>query len=391
MNVTGIVAEYNPMHMGHLRHLELCRKFAGSDVIVAVLSGNFVQRGEPAVLDKWTRARLALNNGVDLVIELPVVYSVSSAEFFGFGAVSILNSLGIVNNICFGAENADTDYMLKIADILVSEPDEYKAALKIYLNKGQSFSAARNLALNDYLKDDVSGFINNSNNILGIEYCKSIIKLKSSISPVAVKRQGSSYNEKDLGSLSSATSIRKYIDTHNNLEELKLHVPIDVYNALNSVKISKDKMLHCIKYKYYTSIDSLNKIPDVIEGIDRRISKSIIKCGDYQELVSDVKTKRYAYSRISRILCQYFIGFDSYDTGDLRKKPAEYARILGFNRKGADILRKAASSSAIPLVTKVKKGRYQGLDMDIQATNAYSLLNSEVKFNQDFYSSPVII
>lgn len=396
MKVTGIVAEYNPMHNGHLKHIELCKKFAGSEAIVAVLSGNFVQRGMPALLDKWTRAKIAINNGIDLVIELPAVYSLSSAEFFGAGSVGLLNSLGIIDNLCFGSEFADIDKMLKIAEVLINEPKEYKSILKMQLDLGNNFSSARNIALNEFYKEDISSFMQNSNNILGIEYCKALIKLNSSIVPVAVKRIGSDYNQDNLSKFSSATSIRKYLKSSEDIEELKNHVPVDVFNILterkydNSITEAQNMMTY-IKYKFYTSANSLRNIPDVSEGIEKRIFSSLENFSNFEELVLNIKTKRYAYSRISRILCQFYAGFDSYNTDVLRKSTPSYARILGFNKKGASLLRKASKTSSIPLITKVKKGRYESLDMDIQATNAYSLISSNVKYNQDFYRGPVIL
>ncbi|MGE5629371.1 MAG: nucleotidyltransferase [Solirubrobacterales bacterium] len=396
MKVTGVIVEYNPMHNGHLKHIELCKKFAGSEAIVAVLSGNFVQRGMPALLDKWTRAKIAINNGIDLVIELPAVYSLSSAEFFGSGAVGLLNSLGIIDNLCFGSEFAEIDKMLSIAEVLINEPQEYKSILKMQLDLGNNFSSARNIALNEFFKHDISGFMQNSNNILGIEYCKALLKLKSSIMPVAVKRIGSDYNQDNLSRFSSATSIRKYLKSEDGIEELKNHVPLDVFNILKQGKSEKtiadaQDMIPFIKYKFYTNQNSLKNLPDVTEGIEKRIFSSIEKYFEYEELISNIKTKRYAYSRISRILCQFYAGFDSYNTDILRKSPPAYARILGFNNKGAALLRKASKTSSIPLITKVKKGRFKSLDLDIQVTNSYSLLTNRVKYNQDFYNGPVIL
>lgn len=396
MKVTGIVVEYNPMHNGHLKHINLCKKNAGSEVIVAVMSGNFVQRGEPALLDKWTRTKCALNNGVDLVIELPTVYSLSSAEFFAFGAVGILNSLGIIDNICFGSENPDIDKMLTIAHVLVKEPELYKKQLKQYIDMGNNFSSARNLALNKYLKEDLSYFINNSNNILGIEYCKSLIKLKSNIIPIPVKRDGSSYNEEVLSNLSSATSIRKYIKSSKDIKELENHLPKDVFIELKKLKDSNnitdvENLMPFIKYKCYTGKNPFANIPDASEGLENRIFNSLQNNESFYNVIMDIKTKRYAYSRISRILCQFFLGFGEYNTIELRKSQPSYGRILGFNNKGAELLRKAAKTSSIPLITKVKKGKYQALDLDIQATNAYSLLNNDIIYNQDFYTGPVIL
>lgn len=386
MNVTGIVVEYNPMHNGHLHHINLCREMTKPEAIVAVMSGNFVQRGAPAVLDKWTRAKLALENGVDLVIELPVIYALSSAEFFAHGAVSILHSLGIVNNICFGSEHTDIDGICKISDFLLKEPEAYRVSLKKNLSAGMDFPTARSNALKASL-GELYNYLEVPNSILGIEYCKSIMRLDSGIKPYAVKRAPGLY---------SSTSIRKLIFEGNKAESLKEHVPANVYRILEELGDSGydfdlgRNMLKYIKYKHYTLKDSITNLPDVSEGIENRIYNAIEAAESFGQLMDSIKTKRYTYSRISRIMTQYFIGFDYYDTAEMRRKGSEYARVLGFNQKGAELLRLAKNTSVIPLITKVRENEFPALDLELQATRAYSLLNDKIRFNEDFYTGPVI-
>jgi len=387
LNVTGIVVEYNPMHKGHLHHIDLCREKTKPEAIVAVMSGSFVQRGAPAILDKWTRTKLALENGVDLVIELPVIYSLSSAEFFAHGAVSILNSLGVVNNICFGSEHTDMDSMNKISGFLLKEPETYKESLKKYLSSGMDFPTARSKSLKDSL-GGLYNYLEVPNSILGIEYCKSIIRLNSSMKAYAVKRDESLY---------SSSSIRKQIIDGNTPESLEGHVPSNVFELLKELKDSGynfeqgRNMLKYIKYKYYTCKDSIKNLPDVSEGIENRIYKAIETSESFSQLIEAVKTKRYTYSRISRIMTQYFIGFDFYDTAAMRKMDCEYARVLGFNKKGAELLRLAKKRSAIPLITKVRKNEFKTMDLELQATRAYSLLNDKIRFNEDFYRPPGVM
>jgi len=386
LNVTGIVVEYNPMHNGHLHHIDLCREMTKPEAIVAVMSGNFVQRGAPAILDKWTRAKLALENGVDLVIELPVIYALSSAEFFAHGAVSILHSLGIVNNICFGSEHTDIDGICRISDFLLKEPESYKASLKKHLSSGMDFPTARSIALKESL-GELRNYIEVPNSILGIEYCKSIMRLSSRIKPYAVRRDQGLY---------SSTSIRKELFEGNKAESLEGHVPANVFGTLKELKDSgfdfehgRD-MLRYIKYKHYTRNDCITNLPDVSEGIENRIFNAIETSGSFGELMDSIKTKRYTYSRICRIMTQYFIGFDYYDTAEMRIKGSEYARVLGFNPKGAELLRHAKNTSSIPLITKVRENEFAGLDLDLQATRAYSLLNDKIRYNEDFYTGPVM-
>jgi len=397
LNISGIVVEYNPMHNGHLHHLELCRKATGADGIVAVMSGNFVQRGTPAIIDKWTRTRHALENGVDLVLELPVLYSLSSAEFFASGAVGILDSLGIISSLCFGSEYTEVEKMLEISSFLLQEPKEYKEALKMHLDSGVGFPTARSLSLEGSLKE-LTGYLGASNSILGIEYCKSLLRLKSSIKPIAVQRVGSIYTDTELcREFSSATSIRDHLRNNRSMDALKPQIPENVFLALQQLKLhghdfsESSAMLPYIRYRCFTEKRALKNLPDVTEGLENRIFRAAASAADFEELINSVKTKRYTYSRICRIMTQFFIGFDQFNTSSMRKKTPQYARVLGFNKKGAEILREAKKKSDIPIITKVKENKFETLDLELQASRAYSLVNPNLKFNEDFYRSPVMI
>ncbi len=347
MNITGIVVEYNPMHNGHLHHLELCRDATGTDGIVAVMSGNFVQRGTPALLDKWTRTKHALENGVDLVLELPVLYSLSSAEFFASGAAGILEGLGNVSSLCFGSEYTEMDKMLKISDFLLHEPQEYRDALKKHLGTGVDFPTARSLSLKDTLSVP-AGYLEASNSILGIEYCKSLLRLKSSIRPIAVQRSGSIYRDTSLSpEFSSATSIREHLRNNRDIDGLKTQVPENVFLTLKELNrqshsfAESNAMLPYLRHRCFTGKSSLKSLPDVTEGLENRISASSGSAESFDQLIDSVKTKRYAYTRISRIMTQFFIGFDQFDTEAMRKEAPQYIRVLGFTKRGAEILRAA--------------------------------------------------
>lgn len=407
MSVTGIVVEYNPFHKGHLHHINKTKELTGCSHIIAIMSGNFVQRGIPAMVDKWSRAKAALMNGVDLVIELPLIYSLSSAEFFSFGSVSLLNSLGVVDNICFGSECGDSKVLYDIANILSDEPDEYKDILKQKLQLGLAYPSARSKALSDFIgnynTDLLSNFsieevLSSSNNILGIEYCKSIIRLKSSIKPYSIQRQGSDYNSTHFeGELSSASSIRKHIKDTKNISEVKNYVPENTYNLLlslfenNYTFSSEDLMLPYLKYKYILHKDAIEQLPDVSEGIHNRIYKFLEDAESYEKLINSIKTKRYTYSRISRILCQFFIGFENFNTYELRKKKCPYARVLGFNSNGLKLLKDMKKESSIPIYTKIPKNLDDVLSLDIQGTRLYSLLNKNINPNSDYLISPIMI
>ena len=405
MNITAIIAEYNPLHLGHKYHISKAREETSADGLICVISGNFVQRGMPAIIDKWERAKMALENGIDLVIELPTLYALSSAEFFSFGAISLLNSLGIVNNISFGSECGDINTLLKIAEVLIDEPLKYKVILKDYLDKGLSYPVARSKALQDYfinfdekfITNDLTNILNSSNNILGIEYCKSLLSLNSTIKPYTLIREGGTYNSLTLDNCySSATSIRNHMKQDKSFQTLSQHVTPLVFNRLNQMKDAnynftyEDSIIPFIKHKHFTTKNTLELLPDATEGLHNKISKGLLNSETFYDLVYFAKSKRYTYSRISRILCQYFIGFDNYPTKILRKSPCPYARILGLNKIGASMLKVAKKTSTIPLYTKIPASLNEVLELDIQSTKAYSLINKNIKPQDDYLISPYI-
>ncbi|MEG0296052.1 MAG: nucleotidyltransferase [Clostridium sp.] len=399
MNLTGIITEYNPFHNGHKLHLETAKHNTNADGIICVMSGNFVQRGEAALLDKWTRTQIALENGVDLVIELPTYYALSSAEKFAFGSVSILNSLNCVNNLFFGSEIGDVTILQKIATILTDEPIEYKENLKYFLNQGLSFPSARENSLFKILGNEVKDVISSSNNILGIEYIKSLLTLNSKIIPSTLKREGSTYNDENLSiTFSSATAIRASLKSSETTEIIKNTVPEPTYKILkeklkNIENLNfQDEMFKYIKFKLITSCVNFNNLSDANEGIDNKLLKEIYNSNTYEEFVFKCKSKRYTYTKISRILTKIFIGIDSFDEIDLNNVENLYCRVLGFNTKGREILKYIKKNSDLKLITKVGKFTDNPLlDLDIQATKAYSLLNKNINPNMDYLQSPIIL
>jgi predicted nucleotidyltransferase len=412
LKVSAIITEYNPLHNGHVYHIKKTKELSRCDALICVMSGNFAQRGIPTVIDKWTRTKMALLNGVDLVIELPVIYSISSAEFFAFGAVSLLNNLQIVNDICFGSESGNINLLSLIGKVLSDEPVKLKTLLKNYLNKGEVYPLARSKAFKEYFfenfKDNFSYrkisdeelnlTLNSSNNILGIEYCKSLSKLNSKIQPITIKREGANYNTDNLHHVySSATSIRKYLKENKNIQDLKNHLPQNTFNIIKDLKSKQyqftysESMLPYLKHKALTDRNSLVNLPDVSEGIHNKIIKSLCTLNSYEEIIESIKSKRYTYTRINRILCQYFIGFDKYITNQLRGLETPYARILGFNSTGKKVLKELKKKSQIPIYIKIPKHAKNILNLDIQATKAYSLLNKNIAYNSDYLTTPIII
>lgn len=416
--VLGIIAEYNPFHNGHLYHLETSKKVTGAEYTIAIISGHFTQRGSTSIIDKWSKTKMALNNNIDLVIELPTIYSISSAENFADGAIKILNSLGIVDYLSFGSETSDIDILKDISDILYNEPSDYKKLLIDELNKGLSFPKARENALLKYIKItsslakfDIKKYIDilsSPNNILGIEYLKALKKYNSNIKPVCVKRNGSDYNSTDisvqknnnLNSIGSATAIRELIKS-KNYEAIKSLVPSSSYsiltNCLNDGCIIPDLNVFEKEIIYILrkmSIDEIANLPDVSEGLEFSIKKAANSCNTINELLDIIKSKRYTVTRLQRIFLYALLGISKKDMEISKKIEKPYVRILGFNENGKKLVSEIALKNPdIALITSVKKFVDSNsnndlkllLDKDLFATDVYSIgFEKKSSANLDF-------
>lgn len=348
MKVTAIICEYNPFHKGHQFHIQEARRQTGADAIVAVMSGNFVQRGDAAVFSKELRAKAAILGGADLVLELPTAYATGSAEFFATGAVKILDSLGIVDCLSFGAETPDTEKLSKIAELLIAEPTEFANALKAYSKSGLSFPAARAMAVGEILADDTKTILSAPNNILGIEYCKALLKLHSSIKPIAAARTGAGHNSNAAdGGIASATLIRELL-LQGKQSEAFLYMP-DFAKELfenvppHSVKELEEAIL-CELLKI--SADKLKDFSDVTEGLENRIKNAVLTSVTLDELINTVKTKRYTRSRIQRILLSVFLGITDND----RRTSPKYIKVLAHNEFGQKLIAAAKKTAALPII-----------------------------------------
>lgn len=370
MKVLGIIVEYNPFHNGHLYHLTQAKKLSGADFVICVMSGNFIQRGEPAIVNKWARTSAALGCGIDLVIELPVVYAMASAEYFAYGAVKILESLGVVDTICFGSEHGNIADLDLIANVLSDETTEYKNLLKEQLFQGNSYPKSRSLALIKYFKAinknpiNIKAIMECSNNILGIEYLKALRKLKSSIIPLTIERFNNSYNSAEItGNISSATSIRKQIfekapfqineALNNNIPDTTNKIIEEEFNkGRGPVSISNYENILLSLLRNRKAVD-IKALPYVSEGLENRIISASQKSGDIDELLENINTKRYTKTRIQRILLSLLTGltkteFDMFN----RYGGPQYSRILGFNQKGRLLLSEINKTSTLPVIIK---------------------------------------
>lgn len=388
--VLGIIAEYNPFHNGHLYHIAKSKEETGAQYVVAVISGNFVQRGNTSIVNKWTKAKMALLNGADLVIELPTVYSISSAENFAEGAIKILNSLGIVDTLSFGMEAKDISTLNNIANVLYSEPKEYVTILSHELKKGNSFPKARENALMMYL-NDIKRYANvmaGSNNILGIEYLKALKRTKSTINPVGIKREKVLYNDKYIvDEFASATAIRKMLMT-KQLGDISKVMPRNSYLLLGEELKKGHYVIDISRFEkeiIYNlrrmSIEDIAKLPDVSEGLENSIKNAADSCNTTEELINIVKSKRFTQTRIQRILLYSLLGITKKQM-DISRKIVPYVRVLGFNNKGKELISEMMRlNPKLNVITSVKKyidtvanrNLKEMLETDILATNVYTL------------------
>ena len=359
--VVGIIAEYNPFHNGHSYHIQNTKAQTGADFVVAVMTGNFTQRGNTSVINKWEKTKMALNGDADLVIELPTIYSISSAENFASGAVKILNELGIVDTISFGMEADDVSTLNNIANVLVNEPPEYRAILEHELGKGNSFPKARENALMMYLNDikRYANVVKGSNNILAIEYLKALKKQKSSLVPFGVKREKVYYNStKIIDEYASATGIRNLL-LHNQLEEVRKVVPAKSYSILLNNLRQGTYVLDIIAYNdeiiyklRSMTVKQIANLPDVSEGLEYLIKDVSNKTNNLIELINGIKSKRYTQTRIQRILLYALLGITKNDM-ELSKKITPYIRVLGCSEKGKMLL--SQINSKVKVITSLKK------------------------------------
>lgn len=396
MRVLGIIAEYNPFHNGHLYQLQKSVDMTEADFVVAVMSGNFTQRGEAAIVSKWTRAEMAIKCGIDLVIELPFVFACNNAEYFAKGAIEILNRLKCVTHLSFGSESGDITMLKKTADFLSFETDDFKNSLKRNLDAGFSYPKARSEAVKAILGEEYANLMVNPNNILAIEYLKQLLLTKSDIIPVTVKRYAADYHDHTLtGDIASASAIRNAICIKDfNSDRIKPFIPAEAFKVLleNMNRIDKVHSNHSLDELYYnivvskiltTNCSDLKEIFSVTEGLENKLKEAIRSSNTLSELKDSIKSKRYTATRISRLLTHISLGLTKSDFHDILENKEYYAHILGFNQKGAQLLKmiKKSDETTLPCITNVNKESdnlkkcQKLLTYDILASDLYNLLS----------------
>lgn len=414
MKAVGLVTEYNPFHNGHLYHLNKAMELTGADISVAVMSGDFVQRGEPAVLDKYTRTSMALNSGVNLVVELPVNYAVSSAESFAAGALKVLDYVK-ADSIAFGSESGDIERLSKLAHILCDNEDTLYKEISKYTANGISYAAARQKVVEKLTDKDTAAMLTSSNNILAVEYLKAIIKNNYAIKPYTVQRQGDSYNDTDIRSeYASATALRENLKADNISEYIPVKAglilssntnyiyPDDITEALFTRLLD---ILFASNYDKNVFIENVMQYPDVSKEIAGRLYKSAMDmitrtvpqrseskdnwAFSFGSLCEHIKTKEVPLSRIKRALVRITLGLDKKHMGKYANEP--YIRVLGFDKKGQEYLSYIRKTVEVPLITKTADYKEMLLD-DIHAANIYNMIVAGkygVKELGDYVRGPV--
>lgn len=376
MKITAVIAEYNPFHYGHKYQLDEIKKTA--DAVVVIMSGPFVQRGEVAITDKWTRAKAALLSGADLVLELPVIYALNTAQKFAFGAVDILNKMNVVDELCFGSECGDVHILTQAAEILENEPDEISEKIKQLVSSGVSYPSAREKAYEGAIND---GVLSTPNNILAVEYIRALKRLDSSIKPVTLKRIGAGYHDTQTKDIASASGIREAISQNKDISKLMPYPEFDIYTteALDTALTAKLRLM---------TAEELSCINGVSEGLENRILAAAMVNSTIDDIANAIKTKRYTMTRIKRILMSVLLDM----TYELCESRVGYIRVLGMTSVGSEILRSVKRNSELDIITKVADCKMNDIfKADIKAQNIFTLCGNKKNGNIDFITSPVII
>lgn len=384
MNVTAIISEYNPLHKGHLYHIETAKRETNADFVIAIMSGNFVQRGTPAIIDKYARAEAALKSGVDLVLELPAMYATASAEYFALGGVCLANTLGCVTHLSFGSEYGQADKFMETARLLLEEPEEMKIPLKEALKQGLSYPAARAYAVKAS-HPELADILEDPNNILGVEYCKALLKLKSNIIPHTVKRQGQDYHSEttDTG-FASATGIRKLLgdDSEKNHQILEAQLSPASYEHLKEqfgcAPLTEDDFSMLLRYKLITENRAhLTEYFGITRELSNRIYKHLNEFESFSSYAELLKTKNITRTAINRALLHILLDIKAADVQAVTKRGCvDYIRVLGFRKEAAGLLKEFSDIPEIPLITNLSAAPVL-CDIDIRADQIYQMCASQ--------------
>ena len=368
MEIIGIIGEYNPFHLGHKYHIDKIKEMYPESIIIVITSTSFTQRGDISILNKWDKTSILLDNNVDIVLELPFVYSTQSADIFAKGALKILNELK-VEKLVFGSESNDIETLKEIANLQVNNKD-FDIKVKEHLDKGNNYPTSLSLAIKDFgLKK-----IEKPNDLLGISYIKEIIKNNYNIEPISIKRTNN-YHGNNKGTIKSASEIRSLLKENKSIKKYINYDEKLLYKNTNYFDL--------LKYKIIT--EDISKYMTVDEGINSRVNKYILEVKTKEELINKIKTKRYTYNKINRMLTHILCSL----TKEEAKENIDYIRLLGFNKKGRNYLNKIKKETSIPIITNYKSTNSKLLDIEYRVLKIYSMITEDEKLIKDELKKPI--
>ena len=405
MHVTGLITEYNPFHNGHLFHLKKARETTGADYTAVVMSGSFVQRGAPAVFDKYSRTRAALLSGADLVFEMPAPFSTASASY----AVALFTALGAVDSICFGSECGEIEPILRAARLLNEESESFKKRLQDFLKEGKTFPEARSAALAEEGAEEAK-LLSSPNNILGVEYCQAVLRQRSPLSCFTIKREGNGYHDPSLnGALGSALAVRQALQSGTDVQALRFLLPDPSFDSVcRSIPVFLDDFSGLLNYRLLTEQEP-ERYAEIRPELAARIKKLAPGFASFDQRIKELKSRQLTYTGVSRGLIHLILGIEQRQM-DLFKEAdfAPYARILGFRKSAAPLLRRIKENSSIPVISKLA-GAEKRLDpagaamlaCEIQSSHLYQNVRCEKAASgafpgrtavfQNEYTQPVLI
>ena len=375
MKVIGLIAEYNPFHNGHLYQINKIKELYPDSIIIAVVSSSFTQRGDISILNKWDKTNICLDNGIDIVIELPFVFATQSSDIFGTGAVKLLEELQI-DTLVFGTETDNIEWLKEVASLQLNNK-EYDKKVKYYTNLGLNYPTATNKAV-----QELTGYkVDSPNDLLALSYIKQIKKDKKNIDIINIKRTIEYHTTEIDNNITSASNIRNKYINNENIDNLIPYLNNNLYT------ISMTNLYPYLKYKVLSEENNLSKYQTVDEGIENRIIKYINESNTYEELIQNIKTKRYTYNKISRMLLHILTSFTKEEAENLN---IEYIRLLGFTSHGKEYLNKIKKQINIPLLTGYKKNISKILDIELRITKIYSLVTNKDLIKEEYRNKPII-
>lgn len=376
---TGIICEYNPFHNGHLYHINKIKEMYPNEEIILVMSSSFLQRGESSIINKWDKAKIALDSGINLVIELPFVFSSQGADVFAKGSIDILNSLN-VNRIVFGSELNDIECLKEMANIQINN-FKFNNLVKEYMSEGINYPSA----VSKSIKILTNLEIKNPNDILGVAYIKEILRSNSSIKPVCIKRTNDFHSKNIDSKIISATACRELLNNNKSIDEFIPSFSTPYYKELYTI----DKYYNFLKYKILSS--DISKYQTVDEGIESRIKKCIVSSDSLDELINNIKSKRFTYNKIKRLLVHILCDFTKVEAEEC--KNSEYIRVLGFDDLGKIYLNKVKKSSKLPIITRYSNINSKILEIELRVSNIYYMIAKGSKkelMESEYKRTPII-